>query len=81
MRQEKVSLVTQEKKDCGGDPDPGTDPDVSFTGSCSNSEQTTLLSALDAAKTMTNDSVNYLNGNSSTRYTTWFGTYSSRSLE
>lgn len=65
------------KEDCGGDPDPGTDPDVSFTGSCSNSEQTTLLSALDAAKTMTNDSVSYLNGNSSTRYTTWFGTYSS----
>ncbi len=62
------------KEDCGGGGEPA---DVSFTGSCSNSEQTTLLSALDAAKGMANGSVSYLNGNSGDRYTTWFGTYSS----
>jgi peptidyl-Lys metalloendopeptidase len=65
------------KEDCGGDGG-GGDPvgDVSFTGSCSNSEQNTILSALAAAKDMTNDSVSYLNGNAGSRYTTWFGTYS-----
>jgi len=62
------------KEDCSGG---GGTGDVSFTGACSNSEQTTLLSALDAAKNMTNSSVSYLNGTSGSRYTTWFGTYSS----
>jgi peptidyl-Lys metalloendopeptidase len=64
------------KQDCGGT-EPPPSGDVSFTGSCSNSEQSTLLSALDAAKTMTNSSVSYLNGNAGARYTTWFGNYSS----
>lgn len=64
------------REDCGGT-EPPPSGDVSFTGSCSNSEQSTLLSALDAAKDMTNSSVSYLNGNAGPRYTTWFGTYSS----
>ncbi len=63
------------KEDCGGTPPPTGD--VTFTGSCTNSEQSTLLTALDAAKAMTNSSVSYLNGSSGPRYTTWFGTYSS----
>jgi len=63
------------KEDCSGGG--GGTGDVSFTGACSNSEQNTLLSALDAAKTMTNSSVSYLNGSAGSRYTTWFGIYSS----
>ncbi|NVJ51246.1 MAG: peptidase M35 [Gammaproteobacteria bacterium] len=62
------------KEDCGGN---GGGDDVSFTGSCSNSEQNAILTALDAAKSMTNDSVSYLNGASGPRYTTWFGEYTS----
>jgi peptidyl-Lys metalloendopeptidase len=78
-----VSKVTSQKgkpcnprkQDCGGGGTP-TD-DVSFTGSCSNSEQNSILAAVDAAKSMANDSVSYLNGSVGERYTTWFGTYSS----
>ncbi|MGA4607323.1 M35 family metallo-endopeptidase [Pseudoalteromonas maricaloris] len=48
-----------------------------FTGRCSNSEKTSILSALNAADQITNDSVAYLNSHSasnpSTRYQTWFG--------
>ncbi len=52
---------------------------VSFSGKCSATQQSTLNSAHNAAKTMANDSVGYLNGTpgSKPRYTTWFGTYSS----
>jgi peptidyl-Lys metalloendopeptidase len=62
------------KEDCGGG---GGTEDVSFTGACSNSEQNAVLAGLDAAKSMTNSSVSYLNGSPGPRYTTWFGTYSS----
>ncbi|WMS88281.1 M35 family metallo-endopeptidase [Pleionea litopenaei] len=62
------------KEDCGGN---GGGEDVSFTGSCSNSEQNAVLSALAAAKLMANDSVSYLNGSTGSRYTTWFGEYAS----
>jgi peptidyl-Lys metalloendopeptidase len=62
------------KEDCGGGGTPTED--VSFTGNCSNSEQNSILSAVDAAKSMANDSVSYLNGSVGNRYTTWFGAYS-----
>ncbi|MGX5174866.1 M35 family metallo-endopeptidase [Aliikangiella sp. IMCC44653] len=62
------------KENCDGG---GGTEDVSFTGACSNSEQNSVMSALSAAKTMANDSVAYLNGNATARYTTWFGQYSS----
>lgn len=63
------------KQDCGGGG--GGTGDVSFSGACSNSEQSSILSALDAAKNMANDSVSYLNGSAGSRYTTWFGAYTS----
>ncbi len=62
------------KEDCGGG---GGSGDVTFTGGCSNSEQSSIMSALNAAKNMANDSVSYLNGSAGPRYTTWFGTYTS----
>lgn len=46
--------------------------------SCTSSQQSTIASAIAAAKTMANNSVAYLNaGTSGTRYTKWFGTYNS----
>jgi peptidyl-Lys metalloendopeptidase len=63
------------KEDCGGGG--GGTEDVTFTGACSNSEQNSIFAGLDAAKSMTNSSVSYLNGSVGPRYTTWFGTYSS----
>lgn len=48
-----------------------------FTGRCSNGEKTEIISALDAADQITNNSVAYLNShsanNTSARYNTWFG--------
>jgi peptidyl-Lys metalloendopeptidase len=51
---------------------------VAFT-KCTVSQQSTVMSALDASSTMANDATNYLNGTptASARYTTWFGAYSS----
>ncbi len=50
---------------------------VSFS-SCTSSQTTTINSAIAAAKTMANSSVNYLNaGTQGSRYKKWFGTYSS----
>lgn len=73
VRASKGKPCNPKKENCDGGGE-GTG-DVSFTGACSNSEQSTILAALDAAKNMTNSSVSYLNGNSGERYTTWFGTY------
>jgi peptidyl-Lys metalloendopeptidase len=52
---------------------------TAFSGRCSSTQQSTIVSAVSAAQSMANDSVSYLNGTprASTRYTTWFGTYSS----
>jgi peptidyl-Lys metalloendopeptidase len=52
---------------------------VSFSGRCSSTQQSTLLSAVSAGSNMANGAVSYLNGTPSatTRFTTWFGTYSS----
>ena len=50
---------------------------VTFSG-CTSSQSSTINSAISAAKTMANSSVNYLNaGTNGTRYKKWFGTYSS----
>lgn len=55
---------------------------ISFTGQCSNSEQSSILTALNAAQSMANNSVNYLqtypssSRSLSVRYKTWFGRYS-----
>ncbi|RSZ57558.1 peptidase M35 [Massilia atriviolacea] len=50
---------------------------ISFA-SCSSSQQTSINSALSAAKTMANGSVSYLNsGLQGTRYKKWFGAYTS----
>ena len=50
---------------------------VTFSG-CTSSQSSTINSAISAAKTMANSSVNYLNaGTAGTRYKKWFGTYSS----
>ena len=54
---------------------------ISYSGSCSNSEKNTITSAFNAAKSITNNSVNYLNNQSANRYkarySTWFGNYNS----
>ena len=45
---------------------------------CTASQQSTITSAISAAKTMTNGSVTYLaNGTAGARYTKWFGAYTS----
>lgn len=50
---------------------------VSFSG-CTSSQSSTITSAIAAAKTMANSSVNYLNaGTAGARYKKWFGTYTS----
>jgi peptidyl-Lys metalloendopeptidase len=59
-----------------GSSNPGT-MGVSFSG-CTSSQTSTINSAIAAAKTMANSSVNYLNaGTNGTRYKKWFGAYSS----
>ncbi len=53
---------------------------VSYSGSCSNSEKSTLQSALNSASSITDNSVAYLNNSSNrynARYDTWFGNYNS----
>ncbi|QYJ83613.1 MULTISPECIES: M35 family metallo-endopeptidase [Shewanella] len=58
----------------------GTTPDgISFTGRCSNSQQSDILAGLAAAKTMSADANQHLAtaSSNSQRYSTWFGAYSS----
>lgn len=51
---------------------------VSFTGRCSNSEQSSILSGLSAARSMAANAKSYMQFSSPTaRYNTWFGSYSS----
>ncbi|RJG20407.1 M35 family metallo-endopeptidase [Massilia cavernae] len=58
----------------GGTPAPAG---LSYTN-CTASQQSTIASAVNTAKTMTNNGVSYLNaGTQGTRYTKWFGTYDS----
>jgi peptidyl-Lys metalloendopeptidase len=60
----------------GGGTTPGG---ISFTGRCSNTQQTDILSGLAAAKSMAANSKSYLQGTNdkagSVRYNTWFGNY------
>lgn len=51
-----------------------------YTGGCSNSEKSSIQSALTAAENMADNAVNYLNNSSNyynDRYDTWFGSYTS----
>jgi len=50
---------------------------ITYTGSCTSSEKTTLASAVSAATTYATNSYNYLKGISAStpRYLKWFGTY------
>jgi len=52
---------------------------ISFSGRCSNSQQSDILAGLDAAKEMSADANQHLSGNNtnSVRYSTWFGDYNS----
>lgn len=53
---------------------------VEFTGRCSAAQQSTLLSAISAASTMSGDAQSYLSTTTpgaTPRYTTWFGSYTS----
>ncbi|QSX31215.1 peptidase M35 [Shewanella cyperi] len=69
------------KPGTGGGDTGGTVNGVSFSGRCSNSQQTQALQGLDAARVMAADAKNYLHTNSSpassVRYNTWFGAYNS----
>jgi peptidyl-Lys metalloendopeptidase len=55
---------------------------LSFSGACTSTEQSSISTALSNARTYSTNASNYLNGISSgtTRYTTWFGAYSSTNL-
>lgn len=58
----------------------GTTPDgISFTGRCSNSQQSDILAGLAAAKDMAADANQHLAtaSSNSVRYSTWFGDYNS----
>ncbi|ROQ30017.1 M35 family metallo-endopeptidase [Gallaecimonas pentaromativorans] len=54
---------------------------IGYQGSCTNSEKSSINNAVSAAQSISNAALAYLQGNSnpsgSTRYKTWFGTYSS----
>ncbi len=55
---------------------------LSYSGACTTTEQSSISSALTSARTYANNASTYLNGISSgtTRYTTWFGAFSSTNL-
>ncbi len=55
---------------------------LSFSGACTSTEQSAISTALTNSRTYANNASTYLNGISSgtTRYTTWFGAYSSTNL-
>lgn len=52
---------------------------VSYTGNCSSSRKSSILTALTGAQNYANAAYSYLSGSGSgtPRFTTWFGTYSS----
>jgi len=55
----------------GGEPPPGGR--ISFSGRCSNEQQTTILTAINEATAISGDASSYMDGNLGARYTTWFG--------
>lgn len=61
-------------------PPPGASGSLAFSGNCSSTQQSTIASAVASATTYATGAKSYLSGrvpNSSTRYTTWFGTLTS----
>jgi peptidyl-Lys metalloendopeptidase len=50
---------------------------ISFTGRCSNGQQSEILTAIDEAIGISADARSYMNGSLGDRYTTWFGTVNS----
>jgi peptidyl-Lys metalloendopeptidase len=58
----------------------GTHANISFTGGCTSSEQTTLTSAVDAAIDYSTESKAYMMGSPSgtQRYTEWFGSFTQK---
>ncbi len=75
-RQARGSAASDELSKVQGGGMVGTQA-VSFA-SCTSSQQSTITSAIAAAKTMANNSTSYLNnGTRGTRYTKWFGAYTS----
>jgi peptidyl-Lys metalloendopeptidase len=69
-------IVTAAKPGDGGGTTVGG---VTFSGRCSNTQQTSVLAGLAAAKTMSADAKSYLMSyatpSNSVRYNTWFGNY------
>lgn len=59
-----------------------TGQSLSYSGACTSTEQSAISTAVSSAKTYANNTSTYLNGISSgtTRYTTWFGSYTSTRL-
>ncbi|HZH13192.1 MAG TPA: M35 family metallo-endopeptidase [Archangium sp.] len=55
---------------------------LSYSGACTSTEQSSIATAVSNATTYANNASSYLNGISSgtTRYTTWFGAFSSTNL-
>ncbi|MBN8227475.1 peptidase M35 [Corallococcus macrosporus] len=56
-----------------------TGQSLAYSGACTSSEQSSISTAFNSAKTYSNNAVSYLSATPSatSRYTTWFGTYSS----
>ena len=67
------------KKGGGGKPpkDPPSGERISFSGRCSNEQQSTIISAIDEAIAISADASSYMNGSLGTRYESWFGTVTS----
>ena len=61
------------------DPSISTAGAITYSGRCSATQESTLVSAHGSATTMANGATSYLNGapGATSRYTTWFGAYSS----
>lgn len=64
-------------------PEPLAKAGISYEGSCSNSQKSTIVNAMGAAQSVSYEAYNHLrdnwdNGGQSARYTTWFGQYTSQ---
>jgi peptidyl-Lys metalloendopeptidase len=59
-----------------------TGQSLAYSGACTSTEQSSIATAVTNAKTYSTNASTYLNGISSgtSRYTTWFGAYSSTNL-
>lgn len=79
LRSEKLYLWLEGRSAKGKRPPPPPPPDgnISYTGNCSASQQTTLKTAVEKAKDYSGSSTSYLGGMTSSRarYAEWFGEY------